>query len=86
MRVLGEFPTSSDDTVCPLGDIELAQRQRVEPASPLIVACDPARFGSDETVIVVRQGSRVRIAAPYGKNDLMETAGRTLRMAREEAT
>lgn len=85
VRVLGEFPSSADDTVCSLAAIELAQRQRVEPTSPLIVSCDPARFGSDETAIVVRHGSRVRIAATYGKKDLMETAGRILRVARAEA-
>ena len=51
----------------------------------MIVSCDPARFGSDETVIAVRRGNRVRIAAAYGKRDLMETAGRILRVARDEA-
>lgn len=85
VRVMGQFPSSADDTVCPLADIELAQRQRVDPGSPVVVSCDPARFGSDETVIAVRRGSRIRLAVTYGKKDLMETAGRILRVAREEA-
>jgi len=85
VRVLGEFPSTADDTVCPLADVELAQARRVETGSPIVVACDPARFGSDETVIAVRHGSRVRIAATYGKKDLMDTAGRILRVARAEA-
>jgi phage terminase large subunit len=85
VRVLGDFPSSADDTVCPVAAVELAQRQQVEPGSPVIVSCDPARFGSDESVIAVRRGSRVRIAATYGKKDLMETAGRMLRVARAEA-
>ena len=29
VRVLGEFPSSADDTVCPLAEVEAAQRQRV---------------------------------------------------------
>jgi len=85
VRVLGDFPSQADNTVCALGDVELAQRQRLEASGPLIVSCDPARFGSDETVIAVRRGSRVRIAQSYGKADLMETAGRILRVAREES-
>jgi phage terminase large subunit len=84
VRVLGEFPTTADDTVCPLAEVEAAQRQRVAPGSPIVLACDPARFGSDETVIAVRRGQQVRIAATYGKKDLMETAGRILRVARAE--
>jgi hypothetical protein len=85
VRVLGEFPSSSDNTVCPLADVEAAQRRSAEAGLPVVVSCDPARFGSDETVIAVRRGSRVRIAAAYGKNDLMETSGRILRIARDEA-
>ncbi len=84
VRVLGEFPSTSDDTVCPLADVEAAQRQHVEPGSPVVVTCDPARFGSDETVIAVRRGDRVRIAATHRKRDLMETAGWILRVARAE--
>jgi hypothetical protein len=83
--VLGDFRSQADNTVCALGDVELAQRQRLEPSGPLIVSCDPARFGSDETVIAVRRGSRVRIAQTYGKTDLMETADRILRVARQES-
>ena len=58
VRVLGDFPTSADNTVCGLADVEFAQRQRLDPGEqPVIVSCDPARFGSDETVIAVRRGS-----------------------------
>jgi phage terminase large subunit len=85
VRVLGEFPSSADNTVCPVADVEAAQRRTVEPGSPVVVSADPARFGSDETVICVRRGWQVRIAAANHKKDLMETAGRILRVAREEA-
>ena len=36
---------------------------------------DVARFGSDRTVICVRQGDRVIDIASYVKKDTMETAG-----------
>lgn len=86
VRVLGEFPATADDTVCSLSDIETAQRQFIEPSpSPVIVSCDPARFGSDETVIAVRRGNRVRIAATAQGHDTMRTTGQILRIARAEA-
>jgi phage terminase large subunit len=85
VRVLGEFPPTADNAVCSLADVEAAQGRSIEPGSPVIVSCDPARFGSDETCVVVRRGSKVRIAATYGRKDLMHTAGSILRVAREEA-
>ncbi len=85
VRVLGQFPTSADNSVCSLSEIEAAQNQRIDSGGPIVVSCDPARFGSDETVIVVRRGSRVRIARTYAKKDLMQTAGEILRVARAEA-
>ncbi len=85
VRVLGQFPTSADNSVCSLSEIETAQAQRIDSGSPIVVSCDPARFGSDETVIAVRRGSRVRIVRTYAKKDLMTTAGEILRVARSEA-
>lgn len=82
VRVRGDFPAQSDDSVCALGDVEAAQRRRLEPGLPLVVACDVARFGSDETVIAVRRGPRVRIERAYGGQDLMRTAGEITRVAR----
>lgn len=84
VRVLGEFPTSADNTVAALSAIEGAQRRTLEPGSPVVVSCDPARFGSDETVIAVRRGPRVRIARTITRKDLMTTAGEILRIARAE--
>jgi phage terminase large subunit len=51
--------------------------------TPVVVAADIARFGSDETIIAVRKGKRVRIAETYGGRDTMTTTGRILRVARE---
>lgn len=85
VRVLGEFPTVTDDTVVPFGELEAAQQRRVELGQPVVVACDVARFGSDETVIVVRHGFRVRIAKVVSQRDTMDVAGLVLRTAREAA-
>ena len=40
-----------------------------------LVACDPARFGTNETVIYVFEGPRVIHTEIYGQRSLMETAG-----------
>lgn len=84
VRVLGEFPTESDDTVVKLGDIErsYANGYQPTPIDVAVIGCDVARFGSDETVISVRQGKRVRISETYIGRDTMETAGRIIRTAK----
>jgi len=41
----------------------------------LYISCDPARFGDDETVMYLMQGSDIVDAQIYGQKDLMETAG-----------
>lgn len=83
VRALGQFPTSSDRNVCSLADVEAAQTREVVPGSPVVVACDVARYGSDQTVIVVRRGNQLRVAKSYGGQDTMRTAGEILRVARE---
>jgi phage terminase large subunit len=82
VRVLGDFPTAADNSVIPLGQVEAAQQRKLPVWTPAVVACDVARFGSDETVIATRAGWRVRIAEAYGGRDLMQTVGLVLRTTR----
>lgn len=82
VRVLGEFPSSSDDTVCALGDVEASGAREVELDYPRVVSCDVARLGSDETVIAVRHGRRVRIARVVRGRDTMQVAGEVVRAVR----
>lgn len=77
VKVLGEFPRTADDAVVPLAGIEAAQAREVavgeDPERRL--ACDVARFGTDETVFALREGKRIRIVKSYIGRDTMETAG-----------
>ncbi len=82
VRVLGNFPTQQDDAVVALADLEKAQAQNLEAGVPLIVGCDVARFGSDSTVIAVREGNRIRVVRSYNGKDLMRTAGEVTEVAR----
>jgi hypothetical protein len=84
-RVLGEFPTTADDTVVSIRDVEAAQSRKLPAGEPVVVACDVARYGSDQTVIAVRRGSRVRIARAYVGRDLMRTVGAIVDVGREVA-
>jgi phage terminase large subunit len=99
VRALGEFAEQGPDTVIPLGEIDKAQLRELEADSRydrVVIACDVARFGEDETVITERVGQRVRILESYvGRrppestatgaqaNDLVETAGRVAHFAEQ---
>lgn len=86
VRVLGDFPAQSDETVIALGSIEDAQARELV-ASPrrdrIVISCDVARFGSDETVIAARIGNRIRIRDAYVGKPTTHTAGRVAAIARE---
>lgn len=86
VRVLGDFPSTSDDTVCSLAAVEAAQARSLKAGQdPVVLGCDVARFGSDETVIAARQGGRVRIVKTYVGRDTMQTVGEVLAAARRLA-
>ena len=88
VRVLGNFPSQSDNTVFSLSSVETAQANEIKHMrmiDPVVVACDVARFGSDETVISVRQGDRIRLAAIYVGKDTQDTAGRVIAQAKKYA-
>lgn len=77
VRVLGEFPTSEDDAVIPLGLIEAAVVRDVSPSEAGIVwGLDVARFGDDSTALVKRRGNMmIEPSREWKKFDLMQTAG-----------
>ncbi len=84
-KVLGRFPTSSDDTLISIGEVEDALSRRAPEGSSglLSMGVDVARFGRDQTVIYVVQGGRVLRVESFSGQDLMRTTGRVLALARE---
>lgn len=83
VRVLGEFPTESEDTLIPLRLIEAAVTRGaaggVSAASgPVEMGVDVARFGRDRSVICVRRGDRVAPLQVFSRQDTMATAGRVV--------
>lgn len=79
IRVLGEFPTSEENQLIPLSDIEKAVERwnddHREDTGPITWFCDPARYGSDETALAKRQGNRIYEITGIHKKSTMEVAG-----------
>lgn len=80
VRVLGEFPSETEDTLIALRLIERAAQAQA-PASaageePTEMGVDVARFGTDRSVICVRRGEQVIEMEAFARRDTMETAGR----------
>ena len=89
-RVLGEFPDQAEDTLISLSDVEASAKRWAAgredgedktggalPESPeeVVLAVDVARFGSDRSVILRRQGSRVEEIRTFRQMDTMQLTG-----------
>lgn len=75
-KVLGEFPEQSEDSLISLAWIEAARERELEPEGKKIGGLDVARFGDDDSCLVIRQGECVLEVRGWHGNDTMETAGR----------
>ncbi len=90
-RVLAQFPEGGEETLAHRQWVRRAfERHRTGQMEPkangqkLIVAVDPARLGTDETVVALRQGPIVRELWVWKKKDTMETTGTILLKLREQ--
>ena len=76
VRVLGEFPTSDDNTVVPLESIEAAMLRQVDHHGSYIWGLDVARFGDDRTVLIKRRSNALpRKPLIWRNKDTMQVAG-----------
>ena len=73
VRVRGEFPSSSDAQYIGVDIVEAATKRTLRPAeynfAPVIIGVDPAWTGSDQFVIIMRQGLYSKVLGEYQKND-----------------
>jgi hypothetical protein len=85
VEVYGMFPNASDDQFISVNLVDEAmERERYKDnTAPIILGVDPARFGSDSTVIAVRQGRDIIAIKRYKGDDTMETAGRVIEAIEE---
>lgn len=76
-RVLGEFPTSDDNTIIPREMVDAAVFRDIAPqpiSTGRVWGVDCARFGDDTSVIVKRHGQRVTEVVRFNKLDTMQLA------------
>ncbi len=78
IRVLGEFPTSDDNTVIAYVAVQSARDREIEerPEANRLWGVDVARFGSAKNALVVRTNRSVLEVEMWDGVDLMQTAGR----------
>lgn len=91
-RVLGEFASQDEDSVIPLAWVEAAvDRWKSWKASgdkvegEVVLGVDVARFGTDQTCIVVRQGPVMLSIEQHHREDTMQTTGRVIAKMRPGA-
>jgi hypothetical protein len=84
IKVLGEFPEATVDTVIALAWLEAAAQRSLDPGGEASeIGCDVARFGDDMTSLAVRQGPVLLHLESHSQRDTMWTAGRCIEIRRE---
>ena len=76
--MLGQFPDEADNTFFSQVALDKGFDTTIEEDASVrpILGLDVARFGSDENVLYVNRGGRVRVEDKWSKLDLIETARR----------
>ncbi|HKJ76509.1 MAG TPA: hypothetical protein VKA64_04820 [Gammaproteobacteria bacterium] len=78
VRADGEFPTRGDDVLISLEAAEAAVARALHDGAghlPIRLGVDVARYGSDRTVLTVRQGANVLHASVHGRTSVTEVIG-----------
>lgn len=80
VEVMGQFPSEGDEQFIPSHLVDDAtQRPKHKDASaPIVIGVDPARFGSDATVIAIRQGRDLVGLKRLRGADTMEVVGHVI--------
>ncbi len=77
VEVYGQFPNASDDQFIGARTVDeaMARPRYKDTSAPIVIGVDPARFGSDSTVIAVRQGRDIVAIRKYQGDDTMTVVG-----------
>ncbi len=76
VRVRGVFPRAGSNQFIPGDLVDEARKRTAKGFGPIVLGVDVARFGDDQTVLLTRQGDKVKIVARYRGLDTMQTAGK----------
>ena len=85
VEVRGAFPSAGDDQFISssLVDAAMDRPRWNEPTAPIVLGVDPARFGTDSTVIAVRQGRDIIAIQKFRGADTMEVCGHVINAIEE---
>lgn len=77
-KVLGQFPDEDENVMFPLGLVEQANSRdyKVDSQDARYIGVDPARFGSDKTVITVIEGWKVVLRDEISQKSTTFVSGR----------
>jgi hypothetical protein len=80
IEVYGDFPSAGEDQfIAPNVITDAVKRERYKDmTAPIILGIDPARGGTDATVLVVRQGRDIIAIKRYQGEDTMTIVGRVI--------
>ncbi len=80
VEVYGQFPSEGDDQFIPSNLVDDAMRRpkTKDATAPITIGVDPARFGSDATVIAIRQGRDIVELRRHRGADTMEVVGHVI--------
>jgi hypothetical protein len=80
VEVYGAFPSEGDDQFIAsnIVDDAMARPKHKDESAPITIGVDPARFGSDATVIAVRQGRDIIALKRHRGADTMEVVGHVI--------
>ena len=80
VEVYGEFPGAGDDQFISAHLVDEAMKRQPykDTSAPISIGVDPARFGSDSTVIAVRQGRDIIKILRYRGDDTMTVVGHVI--------
>ncbi len=79
------FQLTGEDSYIDSNLVVSARHAKCEPFGPLLLACDPARFGDDRTSIILRQGRVAYGLKSYVKKDTMEVVGILVQLIKEHS-
>lgn len=85
-KILAEFPTTSDDGLFNLSQVEAAvSAVTIEPVphSNGVLGVDVARYGSDKTVVVHNRNGHVVVVEDWAMSDTVDTAQRIANIAKD---
>ena len=85
VEVYGDFPSAGDDQFISSSIVDEAMRRakHKDLSAPIIVGVDPARFGSDSTVIAIRQGRDIIGIKRFKGDDTMTVVGHVIEAIEE---